>query len=94
LQEVKKRVASFHVSGMRRAMLWSVSLLAKPSGVIVYLKRKAAGNLRSPAICLHPREGHRSYSVLWKSRKLQQPIRVVMKNSFQIFSRQKWTNLF
>lgn len=48
-------MASFHVSGVRGAMLWIVSLLAKRSKIMVYFKRKAIGNLRSPAICLHPK---------------------------------------
>lgn len=42
---------------MRGAKLWIVSLLAKLNAVMVYLIRKAVGNLRSPAICLRPRAG-------------------------------------
>lgn len=54
----RKRAASSHVFGMRRAELWIVSLLAKHSVIMVYLKRKAVGNLRPHAICLRPRPGH------------------------------------
>lgn len=43
---------------MRAATLWTVSRLAKLSVVMVYLIRKAIGNLRSSAIRLRPKEEH------------------------------------
>lgn len=43
---------------LREALLWTVSQLAQPLAVMVYLKRKAIGNFKSSAISLYPAAGH------------------------------------
>lgn len=43
---------------LREALLWTVSQLAQHLALMVYLKRKAIGNLRSSAISLYPAAGH------------------------------------